>query len=519
MSANKINTGEAIRDFADSFGGEQSYLAQLLYDNVMEYFNVEVVLEERPHSHIMDKCLHEQRIIFRRNRQSLIEIWHYKPKNSDDYILRLLLPLSNAARYIGIADDMTETVKNTFRKSSCAKCKTGKKCDGNISFVFEGSEYSNCYHLWGDPKTPDDVEGFITLLKAEDKERNYYFTTQPVEEVKEPMAKEYLQHLKHMVVPHNPLGFEIAAPFYFDLTDVELETGMASYKAFLYKLFDKIATGGEPFVNKMEATYRGNDSPKAYWTFLDAIAHVIYKLGQTGRFETEMTKRLILNESYWTSYKSPKIKKNIRDLYQVLSELGFRFIGIDFHNDTEYPKAPVIVEHEDDALIIGVKLIAEAQDNVLDKFAKVHNVIMRGDFSSLVNNEPVSHVLNLHDFVCFQPPKVMEWVLDIDRWLFNSGCSIEKEKSNYHTEARFTYTAKKGRKKMTVYSIHVDVNRCYITLYSRHFTDENNVLSEFPDNIQYNKCGEDGFVFTLSEVAQFGLFRKWIGLELAFILS
>ena len=518
-----VNTRETIRNFVDSLVGKddgQSHLAVLLHDRITEDFNVEVIPEERPHSHIMDKRLHKQRFIFRRNKQSLNEIWLYKPEDSEDYILRLLLPLNNAATYINIANEMTENVKNAFRYSSCTKCKpsrfmeTGKKCEGNISYVFEGRKYSNCYHLWGEPKIPEDIDCFVTLLKAEDKARDYYFTTQPVEEIKEPTLKDYFQHLKHMVVPHNAPGFAIAAPFYFDLSDTELEAGMASYRAFLHKLFDKIAASGERVANKMEVAYRGAESPKAYWTFLDAIAHIIYNLGQASYFESEQIKRLVLDESYWASYKSHKIKKNIRELYLVLGELGFRFIGADFHTDAQYPKAAVTVEHEDDALITGIKLIAEAQNNVSDKFAKVHNIIMRGDFNPLAECEPAPHTLHLYDFVYFQPPAVMEWVLDIDRWLVNNGCGIEKEKSNYHTEVRFTYTVKKGKKKMTVCSIHVDVNRCYITLHNHHFTGENSLLSELLDTIQYNKSGDNGFVFTLNESAPLDLFRKWIEMEI-----
>jgi len=519
-----MNTRKAIRNFTDSFvskDGGQTQLAVLLYDKITEGFKVEVIPEERPHSHIMDKRLRKQRFIFRRNKQSLIEIWLYKPEDSEDYILRLLLPLNNAATYINIANEMTENVKNAFRYSSCAKCKpsrfmeTGKKCEGNISYAFEGRDYSNCYHLWGEPKTPEDIECFVTLLKAEDTARDYYFTNQPVEEIKEPTLNDYFQHLKHMVVPHNAPGFSIAAPFCFDLSDAELEAGMASYRVFLHKLFDKIAASGERVANKMEAAYRGAESPKVYRTFLDAIAHVIYNIGQAGYFENEQIKRLVLDESYWASCKSPKIKKNIRELYLVLGELGFRFIGADFRTDVEYPKAAVTVEHEDDALIIGIKLIAEAQNNVPDKFAKVHNVIMRADFNPLADSEPAPHILHLYDFVYFQPPAVMEWVLDIDRWLFNNGCGIEKEKSNYHTEARFMYTIKKGKKKVTVCSIHVDVGRCFITLHNHHFTDENNVLSELPDSIQYNKSGDNDFVFTLNESVPLDLFRKWIVMEVS----
>jgi hypothetical protein len=111
MSVNKLNAASIVCDFAGGIGGETASLAFALHEKVMGYFNVEVVLEERPHSLIMDKRFHAQRIIFQRNRKSLIEMWCYKTDNNNEYNLRLLLPLNNAAKYIFIVDDMTETVR------------------------------------------------------------------------------------------------------------------------------------------------------------------------------------------------------------------------------------------------------------------------------------------------------------------------------------------------------------------------------------------------------------------------
>ena len=401
-----------------------------------------------------------------------------------------------------MVDNMSENIKNAFRKNTCGRCKQSHaKCWANMAYTFEGKDYEQCHFISFHLETAQDFDNFYALICAQDEAEGYTLSAKNIEVFKKPTSQEYINHLKGLIIPQTPKGFckTIAAPFRLGLTDIELESGITAFRMFLNNFFDTII---------------GIEDNKNHGTFRDAVANVLYKLGKMGKFETKPSKQLIINGDFWVAqYKKPEIKKNVRELYQSLMGLGFRFTGVNFAKDAEFPKTPVIVEHEDDAVIVGLKLIAAAQDNTKDKFAKVHNIIMRGDFNPLVNDAPSPHVLYLHDFLYSQPPSVKEWLLDINKWLADSGCEVVKEKSNYFPKVDFVYTLKKGKKKTQICSIHVDVNKCYIILYGNHFTGGSNILSEFPTNQKYNKSGENGYVFTLHETAEFHLLKRWIELE------
>jgi len=292
---------------------------------------------------------------------------------------------------------------------------------------------------------------------------------------------EYMEFFKGLIIKQFPDGFTatITEQFRHGLTDKEIEAGIVAFGKFLRKLFNKISEGDEILMCKKRAkkAYDREDFfNHPYYPILNSIAWNLYRLGQkaTSRLETTPCKRLVIDDMTKAhEHFYLEANEETRNVYRTLIALGFRFNGVDFLTDDVFHKpSSLVIEHEDEDVVIGVKLIAEALDNVKNNSIKPHNVVLRGDFYPLVNNKPSAQVLYLHDFVFSQPPKAREWLVEADELLTDSGCQVVGRKNNFGSNVAFVYTMKKGRKKVEICKIDIDIISCHITLDGNSYTPD-----------------------------------------------
>jgi len=260
--------------------------------------------------------------------------------------------------------------------------------------------------------------------------------------------------LKGYVIAEVPIGFGamIAPSFRHGLNDAELEAAIIAFRKLLANMFDKIIKGDEKlFVKK-----------KNMMTLdLNTIAWVLYRMGEMCELKVSPHKRLTgkIVEGY--HYEN---KPHFQRLYQFLAELGFRFTGVDFSKEIPFHEAPSFnIEHDDEATIVGLKLIAESLDNVKGSIRPL-NIILRGDFYPLANSKPMAHTWYLRDFVRSLSPEISAFLLEMDAYLINNGCKVVGKKNNFTTDVSFEYSAKKGRSKVGIAKISISVDECVIML-------------------------------------------------------
>ncbi|MCL2421196.1 MAG: hypothetical protein FWD03_05000, partial [Defluviitaleaceae bacterium] len=208
-----------------------------------------------------------------------------------------------------------------------------------------------------------------------------------------------------------------------------------------------------------------------------------------------------------------------------------------------------VTYENDDDVILGLKLMAEAKNNIKSGYQKFMTTFMRGDFYPLANAVPKAHTANVSDFANAQPSEIRDWVVDIEKLLIDNGCKISCFfLSNTNGDGSFSYTSKKGKK--TVCRIAMGVQGSLIEIRGNHFANEKNILPELPERMldivksgrcggcaernssfvncrhggpfkftyngeQLERCAFGGYVFPLDNAADRSLIKKWLEMELA----
>lgn len=365
-------------------------------------------------------------------------------------------------------------------------------------------------------------------------------------------------YLKGLVIPHMPDDFVIAKPFRHGLDDIELKRGISAFRLFLHQLFDKIATDENITPAKVYAPELGNDSIRDSFPILNDIAVVLFSLGIYGELKTEPRYELTVDGNDlltpFISKKPSAIKKlnNKRklELFSFLSDMGFYFEDLNLDNDIDLSKAGTfyITYENDDFLILGLKLIAQALGNIDANFLKLASVFMRCDFYPLANATIKKHTASASAFANPQSSQIRNWIVNLERHLMASGCKISCfSLSNTTGGGSFSYVSRKSKK--TVCSINMGILGCEISIHGNHFSNECSILAELPENMlnfiktgrsicgkmqepnfkckhggqfkfthngeTFEICKWGGFNFALSDKSDLPLYRKWIDLELA----
>jgi len=359
-------------------------------------------------------------------------------------------------------------------------------------------------------------------------------------------------YLKSLIIPHTPSDFVIAEPFRHGLSNDELLKGIAAFRGFLQELYDKISVGN----SYIDAT-KGEDSVQKCFTLVRDVAVILSTLGLYGRLETEPRNELVVNGgdllTPLSSTKPPAINKlsNKRkaEVLEFLSDIGFYFEDLNLSENIDFSKIGtfhVIYENDDD-VILGLKLMAEAKNNIKSGFQKFMTTFMRADFYPLADAVPKAHAATAREFANAQPPQIREWIIAAEKLLMdNNKCKISCfYLSNTNGDGSFSYV-KRGK---TICRIAMGMGGSLIDIRGNHFANEVNILPELPKHMldvvksggcgacaendpnfiscrhggpfkfTYNgenleRCAFGGYTFSLDNADDRKLLRKWLELEL-----
>ncbi|MCL1844552.1 MAG: hypothetical protein FWF77_01455 [Defluviitaleaceae bacterium] len=171
--------------------------------------------------------------------------------------------------------------------------------------------------------------------------------------------------------------------------------------------------------------------------------------------------------------------------------------------------------------------------------------------------------LDINNYARSQPPKVRQWLAEIDKLMLDGNCRIASSlvSNSKRTDAKFSYTSKRTRKAICIINMGTSGN--YISMRGNHFVHpigDNVILDELPEemldfvmkgagcgsghclNRDYTvnadntcvhkhaevfefkgqksfKCSHYGWNVDLNEATDFEILTKWIVLETAWRLS
>ena len=368
-------------------------------------------------------------------------------------------------------------------------------------------------------------------------------------------------YLKRLIIPQTPAGFKVAEPFRYGLSDEELLKGITAFRTFLYDLYDKIADDAGVFDVEKGKKYdpeSGEDSIQKCFPIINEIAVVLSTLGFYGKLETEPNKELIVTGNDLlkplSATKPPAMNKisNKRkaEIFRLLSETGFYFEDLNYSDNIDLTKTGTfyITYENDNDLITGLKLLAEAKNNIKAGYQKFMTTFMRGDFYSLSNSTPKAHTACAAEFAGSQPPEIREWIINSEKLLNDYGCKISCFfLSNTNGEGTFSYVSPKSKK--TVCRIIMNVTGSFIDIRGNHFNNEVTILYDLPESMldiiktgkcggcaennsgfiscrhggpfkftykdeSFERCAFGGYVFSLDDPAERELITKWIEYEL-----
>lgn len=365
-------------------------------------------------------------------------------------------------------------------------------------------------------------------------------------------------YMKGIVLPAAPDDFAIAECFRHGLQNGELITGINAFRKFLCELFDRLAAEKDRFDPKKAALYDPENGEESLWKCFPVtkdLAALLFFIGLHSSLETDPNVELAVHGADLLKVPKPKSEKfyglrklsgkRLSELFGFLSEMSFYFEDFNYADNVDLSRTGVFyVSYENDSsLLVGLKLLAEAQANIKSEHYRLDSAFMRCDFQPLADMEPKEHQIKLIDCVDTQPPDIRKWLLETDRLLLDSGCNATGEKSGDITIA---YTSKKSKKwvckfyfGVTGYRIRPNVN---------YMRGDGSAVFELPETMlrvirdkrctncygdqpcthggafRFTQNGEDfagcrsphndGYKFTLDNAEDRQALRKWIEQEL-----
>ena len=362
------------------------------------------------------------------------------------------------------------------------------------------------------------------------------------------------KYLKGFVIPNTPDNFTVAGPFRHGLTNDELIAGIDAFRNFVYSVFDKLAAEQDKYGKKKLKS----GHYLRWFPFVHDILSLLFFIGLHGKLETEPKKELVVAGpdllvvpkqrcSLHGTLDALKLEKmsatRITELFEFLSEMGFFFEELNLSEKVDLAKTGTFyVSNENDGdIIVGLKLIVEATENIDDSKYTCHNIanLMRCESYPLASAVPVQpRGLELDDFTRAQPPEVKDWLARLDKFLLDNSCKMEVK-----NETSYTYVSKKTKKRMCAITSEIECIFIQPSCYHSHATKSTPVvLTENMLNILRNvHCigcravclyggpftfthnGEDfaacraieaGYKFTLDNADERDVIWKWIEAEL-----
>jgi len=340
-------------------------------------------------------------------------------------------------------------------------------------------------------------------------------------------------YLKTIVVPHTPENFTVAEPFRHGLPNDELLLGIASFRSFLYRFFNVLAANKDKVDVQSGAKFdpvNTADSIHKCFPFISEIALILFLIGTRGKLRTKPQAELVVSGKDMLIPLPPKTErfyslgkissKREFELFRFLTGFGFSFDGLEVSERIDFSKTETFaVRYErDNSLIIGLKLLAEAQENIQFEYHKFASVFLRGDFYSLANATQEIHDINCSEFVKSQHPEVGEWVVEMDKLLSAKCCDVAREVNNFTSNGHFTYTLWAGRQYTPICRIDVGMLGSALTLKKDRLADQNNILCQIPETAA-NALKKTSRTFSLDDPTERILLKQWIEAELSFLLQ
>lgn len=378
-------------------------------------------------------------------------------------------------------------------------------------------------------------------------------------------------YMKAIIIPEVPDDFFVADIYRFDLSDVVIKQGLRAFHTFLYTLCDKLAADKD--IIDIEASKNidldsvdvlmhvcQEGSVHKCFPIINDLAVILFSLGYHGRLETNPEYKLTLTGNDLSKpfdHKNEKYNSfiNITDerkteLFNILSELGFIFEGIDFSNKIDFPEIKTFnVKHESNSYLpVGLKLLAKAQESKKSGsgYYYLKAVFMRCDFYPLSNKKVKVSNLNFNLFLNPHPAEIKEWIIGMDKFLIDNNCKLSSEINNFNLNIILTYTSRTTNKDIC--KISMGIEGCKAFVYGRHFANEDNILPHLTDSMldiltdgrhectgcatkrpdlvehnirytlnekSYRRCRGKGFGFPLNKAEVREIIDKWIVMELA----
>ena len=359
------------------------------------------------------------------------------------------------------------------------------------------------------------------------------------------------KYLKGIVIPQIPENFVIAEQFRYGLSDDELKMGIKAFREFLCALYDKLAAEKNRFDPKKAELYDPDNGEESLWKcfpIIKDISALLFFVGIHGKLETGLKKELSVHGKKLLTVLKPKTEKffglrkltgkRLSSLFELLCEMGFSFEDADFSKSVDLSKTGVfyVKYEEDENLIMGLKLIAKAQANIKSDYDKLGSAFMRCDFYPLENETPQKHTAKIADCVNWLPPKIRDWIMNLDKYLTENDCRID---NNFSDSVHFIYISRKSKK--WVCKIEMRTTGCLVKPNCNNSNSIVPVLTENMINIlkarfcikcteqckvggpfelkhngKTNKiCRFEGFKFPIDNVDERKILKKWIEMELA----
>lgn len=260
-------------------------------------------------------------------------------------------------------------------------------------------------------------------------------------------------YMKGIVLPAPSDDFGIAEPFKHGLTNDELITGINAFRMFLHELLDKLALEKDRFDPKKAELYDPENDEESVWKCFPVtkdLTALLFFLGLHGKLETEPNTELSVYGNDLLNVPKPKSEKfyglkklsgkRLSELFEFLSEMGFYFEDLNYSEKLDLSKTGAFyVSYENDnSMMIGLKLLVEAQANIKSEHYRLDSAFMRSDYHPLADTEPKEHQIRLIDCIETQPPEIQKWLMELDAFLTHNGCRVTGEKSGDITISYFS---------------------------------------------------------------------------------
>jgi len=343
------------------------------------------------------------------------------------------------------------------------------------------------------------------------------------------VIEEYMtEHIKSYIVPAIVEGFTVAAPWRNGLTDVQLRAGIDAFREFLYALHDKIGAKFTSYDEKRKELFT------RYLPGLLACIGIYGQLkGNVLHLDTTDLLTHSKNSKYMTLKKCTHVNRTA--LFAFLAEMGFSFEGLNYSKKVDM-STPFCVSHTNADIIVGLKLLAQATQNIdADKF-DLDWGFMRCSHYPLASDTPVMQTLHLTDFLVALPPEHREWTLDLQDLLLAKGCEQSVETWG---NAIFQYLSPHGNRDW-VCQFEFQPYRYSIRMNTNNVHDLNAILPSLPpvmelvlgnsgcssyccangphrvmyNGQEYKACKAYGWKFIPTDANDYEALKKWIIAEL-----